>query len=159
MVPEKRAERLAENEKESTRSLFRKGLVGLVSTVAAGVLVWWFTSAGGPLDPKKAEIRLNALSVYPIFNVGTAPGATASVENAGDRTATDCRILWSAFTGDPEDAAFPATTDFSMSPGERRDLPLTTSSQYRQTGSYEMAAQLVCDSERSQVIVKTVGVQ
>jgi len=147
---------VAEKEKEPTGSAVRKGLIGLAFAVAAGVLVWWLTSAGGPLDPKKADIHLTALGVASVFKAGTAPAATASVENSGDETATECRILWSPFSANPGDEPFPASPDFSLSPGEAQDLPLGTATPYSQSGTYEMSAQLTCGADESEVRVKSV---
>jgi hypothetical protein len=150
---------MPENEREPTKSAFRKGMIGFLFTVLAGVLIWWLTITGGPLDPKNPDIHLTALSVYPVLKVGTSPAATASVENSGDGTATNCRMLWSPFTSNPKDSPYPATTDFSLGAGERKDLTLTTTSTYSQRGSYEMSALLICETDESRVVGKTVVVR
>jgi len=136
----------------------RKWLAGVASAVVAGVALWWLTSAGGPLDPKKPEVRVTSLSVYPRAAVGSTPSATVTVENAGDGTADSCRVLWSAFTADPQDAPYPASTDFSLSPGEERDQGLATRSTYPESGEYEMAVQVTCEGDESQVMTRTISV-
>jgi hypothetical protein len=148
----------AGDKQESNGVSLGKWLAGLASAVIAGVAIWWFTSAGGPLDPAKPEVHVSALSVYPRAAVGAAPSATVTVENSGDGTADSCRILWSAFTATPSDAPFPASTDFSLGAGEERDQRLATSATYPESGEYEMAVQLTCENDESQVMTRTVAV-
>ena len=127
--------------------------------VIGGVLVWWLTSSGGPLDRKEPSVRAVALSTFPRSQIGQAPSATLEVANEGDGTASRCQALWSPFTADPGDSPYPASTEFSLEPGETREQKLATVSTYPQAGQYELGAQVVCDGVESSVITTVVSVE
>ena len=136
-----------------------KWIAGIAAAVVGGVLVWWLTSLGGPLDPQSPKVRFDALGAQSVALVGSTPSAMASVENSGDATATGCQILWSPFTDNPADTPYPASIDFSLAAGESRQMGLGTNRTYTDTGPVEMAAQLVCDDTKSAVATQTVTVR
>jgi hypothetical protein len=131
----------------------------LASAVIGGVLIWWLTSSGGPLDKKEPSVRIVALSTFSRSGVGLSPSATLSVANEGDGTASRCQILWSPLTGEPTDTPFPASTEFSLDPGESREERLATATTYTEAGRFEMAAQVVCEGVESSVVTATVSVE
>ena len=52
----------------------------------------------------------------------------------------------------------PASLEFSLAPDESRELPLGTVATYTETGSIDMAAQVVCEETESSVVTDTVAV-
>lgn len=135
-----------------------KWMAGLASAVIGGVLIWWLTSSGGPLDRKEPSVRAVALSAFPRSQVGQTPSATLEVANEGDGTASRCKVFWSPVTDDPSDSPYAASTEFSLDPGETRELKLATAATYTQAGRIDMSAQVECEGVESTVLTATVSV-
>jgi hypothetical protein len=141
-----------------------KWLAGIASAVIIGVVVWWLTSSGGPLNPVEPPTPSptpTPLVLITKFEVGTVfippdsvIDASFTVYNEGDATAKECSLWWHSHGAD---FAPSGTQAFSLRPQETRDLSVQ-SFIYDEPGTYDSFAYVRCSNFRSEDIHRDVAV-
>lgn len=148
-----------------TSSHFWKWVGGIVGTIITGVVVWWLTHSGGPLNPIKPPVEPEEPKprvVITEFHVDEpviippdkTTKATITVYNENNITASQCKILWSSHGKNFSPIEM---HDFGLPPNKSKTL-IINSGIYRETGLYKSFVYVKCKNCTSDTVDKDISV-
>ena len=132
-----------------------KWLSGIAATILGGVILWWLTHQGGPLNPtpRPSEPALNVkLTAFDPGSPFVGEGSTGhfTIYNEGDITGQDCKVYWYSGTEVAEELASgklpqkaSVSDPFGLKPKESRELTMQ-SLVYTGPGQFETEADVSC---------------
>ena len=140
-----------------------KFVVGIAASVAAAVIAFFLVGPGGvfnPDDPKRpAEARITAFNGPDYSSVGEVPVRKFTVYNGGESAAEMCNIFWNPFGPDPQVADSVLSEEFTLKPGEARDISVQADRSYDTAAVFDEGAKVFCEASdyRSPVVTRVVN--
>ena len=139
-----------------------KWLLGVLTTLSTGLILWWLTHEGGPLNPGKpahvAIITWDYSQGKDFLDIVSAEGQL-TVHNDGESTAENCSVY------DKNDQLISGYTKFGVPPKEDRTVPVWVNFRHPKgaeltdlKGSYGFGAtaRVKCDKSVSSSIFSTM---
>jgi hypothetical protein len=127
-----------------------KFVIAVAASVVAAVIGYFLIGPGGLFNPdppkRSAEARITAFNGPNYSSVGQTPMRSFTVYNGGEEAAEMCSIFWNPFGPDPEVADSVLSSEFTLKPGETKDMSITADRAYAEQAIFDEGASVFCEA-------------